>query len=162
MQDRATFGAGCFWHVEAAFREIAGVRSTRVGYAGGQRANPTYEQVCRHDTGHAEVVEVTFDPEQVSYGRLLTEFWTMHDPTQVNRQGPDIGSNYRSIILVHDSEQRELAEASRAALAERSPKPIATEIVDAGPFWEAEDYHQQYFEKRGISSCAFTVMNPVG
>ena len=155
----ATFGAGCFWHVEAAFREIEGVTATRVGYSGGFVENPTYEQVCRHDTGHAEVVEVTFDPEKVSYGRLLGEFWMMHDPTQVNRQGPDVGSNYRSVVFVHDDDQRALAEASRDALAERSPRPIATEIVDAVAFYAAEDYHQRYFEKQGISSCAVTVMN---
>ena len=154
-----TFGAGCFWHVEAAFREIEGVTATRVGYAGGYVEDPTYEQVCRHDTGHAEVVEVRFDPAIVSYGRLLGEFWMMHDPTQVNRQGPDVGSNYRSVILVHDDEQRALAEASRSALAERSPRPIATEIIEATTFYPAEDYHQRYFEKQGISSCAVTVMN---
>jgi peptide-methionine (S)-S-oxide reductase len=160
--DKATFGAGCFWHVEAKFREIPGVISTRVGYAGGITPNPTYEQVCRHTTGHAEVVEITFDPDQVSYGRLLTEFWMMHDPTQVDRQGPDIGSNYRSIILAHDDGQRALAEAAKAGLGDRSPKPIATEIADAGTFYEAEDYHQQYFEKKGIASCAVTVMNAAG
>jgi len=133
-----------------------------VGYAGGSVANPTYEQVCSHSSGHAEVVEVEFDPGQVSFGRLLTEFWIMHDPTQLNRQGPDVGSNYRSIIITHDPGQHELAEASKTALAERSPKPIVTEIEDATVFWPAEDYHQQYFEKKGISSCAVTVMNPVG
>jgi peptide-methionine (S)-S-oxide reductase len=159
---KATFGAGCFWHVEAGFREIPGVTSTRVGYAGGSVDNPTYEEVCTHRTGHAEVVEVSFDPERVSYGHLLTEFWTMHDPTQLNRQGPDIGANYRSIIISADAEQKEMAEASKEALQERAPKPIVTEISDAVPFWPAEDYHQQYFEKKGISSCAVTVMNPVG
>ena len=156
----ATFGAGCFWHVESAFREIEGVTATRVGYAGGFVENPTYEMVCRHDTGHAEVVEVKFDPSQVSYGRLLAEFWAMHDPTQVNRQGPDVGSNYRSIILTHDEDQLALAEASRDKLAERTSRPIATEIVEATTFYLAEDYHQQYYEKQGISSCAVTVMNP--
>jgi peptide-methionine (S)-S-oxide reductase len=160
--EKATFGGGCFWHVEAAFREIPGVVSTRVGYAGGHTANPTYEDVCSHTTGHAEVVEVTYDPEQVTYGRLLAEFWALHDPTQLNRQGPDIGSNYRSIVLVHDADQRALAEASRDALAERSPRPIVTEIEDAREFWPAEDYHQQFYEKRGVSSCAVTVMNPAG
>ncbi|MCJ7832021.1 MAG: peptide-methionine (S)-S-oxide reductase MsrA [Actinobacteria bacterium] len=160
--DKATFGAGCFWHVEAAFREIPGVTGTRVGYAGGQVDDPSYEEVCSHRTGHAEVVEVEFDPEQVSYGHLLAEFWTMHDPTQLNRQGPDIGANYRSIIIAHDDDQRALAEASKVALAERSPRPIVTEIIGEVSFWPAEDYHQQYFEKKGISSCAVTVMNPVG
>src|SRR3990170_6228859 len=121
---KATFGAGCFWHVEAAFREIPGVTSTRVGYAGGITQNPTYEDVCSRTTGHAEVVEVEFDPEQVSYGRLLGEFWTSHDPTQLNRQGPDIGSNYRSIILVHDPEQRALAEASKQAAQGGTRKPV--------------------------------------
>jgi len=158
---RATFGAGCFWHVEAGFREIPGVISTRVGYAAGTTRNPSYEEVCRHTTGHAEVVEVTYDPDQVSYGRLLAEFWAMHDPTQLNRQGPDIGSNYRSIILVHDEEQRTFAESTKAAVGERASKPVVTEIVDADEFYAAEDYHQQYFEKKGISSCAVTVMNPV-
>ena len=158
---KATFGAGCFWHVEAAFRQIPGVIGTRVGYAGGGVDDPTYEEVCSHTTGHAEVVEVEYDPEQVSYGHLLAEFWTMHDPTQLNRQGPDIGTNYRSIIIAQDDEQRTLAEASRASLSARSPRPIVTEVIDAVPFWPAEDYHQQYFEKKGISSCAVTVMNPV-
>ena len=155
---KATFGAGCFWHVEAGFREIEGVQATRVGYAGGSVANPSYEQVCSHTTGHAEVVEVTYDPEQVSYGRLLAEFWAMHDSTQLNRQGPDIGTNYRSIIIVHDADQRALAEATKAAVQERTPRPVVTEIIDEVPFWPAEDYHQQYFEKQGISSCAVTVM----
>lgn len=158
---KATFGAGCFWHVEAAFRQIPGVIGTRVGYAGGGVDDPTYEEVCSHTTGHAEVVEVEYDPEQVSYGHLLAEFWTMHDPTQLNRQGPDIGTNYRSIIIAQDDEQRALAEASRASLSASSPRPIVTEVIDAAPFWPAEDYHQQYFEKKGISSCAVTVMNPV-
>jgi peptide-methionine (S)-S-oxide reductase len=158
---KATFGAGCFWHVEAAFRAIPGVTATTVGFEGGATKNPSYKEVCRHDTGHAEVVQVEFDPEQVSYSRLLTEFFTEHDPTQFHRQGPDIGSQYRSIILFHDDEQRELAEASRDALQERTSKPITTEIVPAGEFYRAEDYHQQYFEKQGISSCAVTVMNPV-
>jgi len=158
---KATFGAGCFWHVEAGFRKVEGVLGTRVGYAGGSVENPTYEDVCLHRSGHAEVVEVEFDPDKVSYGHLLAEFWTMHDPTQLNRQGPDIGPNYRSIIITHDDEQRALAEASKQALAERSPKPIVTEVIDAVPFWAAEDYHQQYFEKKGISSCAVTVMDPV-
>ncbi|MEX0832269.1 MAG: peptide-methionine (S)-S-oxide reductase MsrA [Actinomycetota bacterium] len=155
----ATFGAGCFWHVEAAFRAIPGVTGTVVGFAGGTTKNPSYKEVCRDDTGHAEVVRVEFDPEQVSYGRLLTEFWTEHDPTQWHRQGPDVGSQYRSIILYHDDEQRDLAEASRDTLQEGSPRPIVTEIEPAGEFYPAEDYHQQYYEKQGIASCAATVMN---
>lgn len=157
---RATFGAGCFWHVEAAFRAIDGVTATRVGYAGGFVEDPTYEMVCNDTTGHAEVVEVEFDPEQVSFGRLLTEFWTNHDPTQLNRQGPDIGVQYRSLIFVHDAEQRALAEASRRALQARTHRPIVTAIEDAPTFYPAEEYHQRYYEKRGISTCAVTMMDP--
>src|SRR5207244_7741981 len=145
-------------HVEAAFRAIPGVTATTVGFAGGATKNPSYNEVCRHDTGHAEVVQVEFDPAQVSYSRLLTEFWTEHDPTQFHRQGPDIGSQYRSIVLFHNDEQREEAEASRDALQEGTSKPITTEIVPAAEFYPAEDYHQQYYEKMGISSCAVTVM----
>lgn len=157
---KATFGAGCFWHVESAFRAIPGVTATTVGFEGGATKNPSYKEVCRHDTGHAEVVQVEFDPSQVSFGRLLAEFWSEHDPTQLNRQGPDIGSQYRTMVLFHDDEQRELAEASRDALQERTSKPIVTEIIPAGDFYPAEEYHQQYYEKQGISSCAVTVMNP--
>jgi len=149
----ATFGAGCFWGVEAAFRRLDGVMKTRVGYAGGGVDHPTYKQVCSDRTGHAEVVEVTYDPDQVSYEQLLAVFWAEHDPTQVNRQGPDIGSQYRSVIFVHDAEQRAAAEASRARVQERLTRPVATSIEDAPPFWEAEDYHQQYLEKRGLASC---------
>ena len=149
----ATFGAGCFWGVEAAFRRLDGVSKTRVGYAGGGVDNPTYKQVCSDRTGHAEVVEVTYDPDQVPYEQLLAVFWAEHDPTQVNRQGPDIGSQYRSVIFVHDAEQRAAAEASRARVQERLSRPVATSIEDAPPFWEAEDYHQQYLEKRGLASC---------
>jgi peptide-methionine (S)-S-oxide reductase len=152
-EQRATFGAGCFWGVEAAFRRIEGVTGTRVGYAGGGVENPTYQQVCSDRTGHAEVVEVTFDPERVPYEQLLAVFWAEHDPTQVNRQGPDFGSQYRSVIFVHDAEQRAAAEASRARVQERLTRPVATSIEDAPPFWEAEDYHQQYLEKRGLASC---------
>jgi len=149
----ATFGAGCFWGVEAAFRRLEGVTKTRVGYAGGGVENPTYKQVCSDRTGHAEVVEVTYDPEKVPYEQLLAVFWAEHDPTQVNRQGPDVGSQYRSVIFVHDAEQRAAAEASRSRLQEGLPRPVATTIEDAPPFWEAEDYHQQYLEKRGLASC---------
>jgi peptide-methionine (S)-S-oxide reductase len=152
-EKKATFGAGCFWGVEAAFRRTQGVTGTKVGYAGGKVDNPTYEQVCSDTTGHAEVVEVTFDPEQVPYEQLLTIFWLEHDPTQLNRQGPDVGSQYRSVIFVHDEEQRAAAEASREAVEARFTRPVVTTIEDAPPFWEAEDYHQQYLEKRGLASC---------
>ena len=151
--EKATFAAGCFWGVEAAFRRMEGVLKTRVGYAGGGVENPTYKQVCSDRTGHAEVVEVTYDDELVPYERLLAVFWAEHDPTQVNRQGPDVGSQYRSVIFVHDPEQRAAAEASRARVQERLTRPVATTIEDAPPFWEAEDYHQQYLEKRGLASC---------
>jgi peptide-methionine (S)-S-oxide reductase len=152
---KATFAAGCFWGVEAAFRNVEGVISTRVGYTGGHVANPTYEQVCSDRTGHAEAVEVEFDPERVSYEQLLSVFWENHDPTQRNRQGPDVGSQYRSAIFWHDGEQRTAAELSRAA-EERSGRhrgAIVTEITEAAPFYEAEDYHQQYLEKRGLATC---------
>jgi peptide-methionine (S)-S-oxide reductase len=150
---KATFGAGCFWGVEAAFRRLDGVEQTRVGYAGGGVENPTYEQVCYSDTGHAEVVEVTYDDEKIPYEQLLSIFWAEHDPTQLNRQGPDVGAQYRSAIFVHDAEQRAAAEASRDRVQERLSRPVVTQIEDAPPFWEAEDYHQQYLEKRGLASC---------
>jgi peptide-methionine (S)-S-oxide reductase len=153
VEKKATFGAGCFWGVEAAFRQIEGVTQTRVGYAGGTLDNPTYEDVCSHTTGHAEVVEVTYDPEQVSYQDLLEVFWHKHDPTQLNRQGWDIGDNYRSVIFFHDDEQHEAAVASKAREQAGWSKPIVTQIEPAQSFWEAEDYHQQYLEKRGRSSC---------
>ena len=149
----ATFGAGCFWGVEAAFRQLDGVTGTRVGYAGGHLENPTYEDVCSHTTGHAEVVEVTYDPAEISYDDLLQVFWRKHDPTQVNRQGWDVGDNYRTVIFVHDEEQRAAAEASKQAEQANHRKPIATQIEPAQTFYEAEDYHQQYLEKRGQSSC---------
>jgi len=150
---QATFGAGCFWGVEAAFRQLEGVEATRVGYAGGQLDNPTYEDVCSHTTGHAEVVEVTYDPERVSYEQLLDVFWHKHDPTQLNRQGWDVGDQYRSVVFVHDDEQREAAERSKESEQPRYRKPIVTQIEPAPTFYEAEDYHQQYLEKRGRSSC---------
>jgi peptide-methionine (S)-S-oxide reductase len=150
---KATFGAGCFWGVEAAFRQLEGVEATRVGYAGGQLDNPTYEDVCSHATGHAEVVEVTYDPERVSYEQLLDVFWHKHDPTQLNRQGWDVGDQYRSVVFVHDEEQREAAERSKESEQPRYRKPIVTQIEAAPTFYEAEDYHQQYLEKRGRSSC---------
>ena len=153
MEAKATFGAGCFWGVEAAFRRLDGVSATAVGYAGGSVPNPTYEQVCAHATGHAEVVEVTFDPEQVPYEQLLAVFWAEHDPTQLNRQGPDVGDQYRSVVFVYDAEQRAAAEASRARVQERLSRPVVTQIEDAPAFWPAEDYHQRYLEKRGLASC---------
>lgn len=153
--ETATFGAGCFWGVEAAFRQIKGVSATAVGYAGGVVDNPTYQQVCTDRTGHAEVVQVTYDPAQVSYETLLQVFWENHDPTTLNRQGPDVGSQYRSAVFYHSPEQQTAAIASRDALQQtgRLRGPIVTEIVPAQPFWPAEDYHQQYLEKRGLSTC---------
>jgi peptide-methionine (S)-S-oxide reductase len=139
--------------VEAAFRQLDGVTATRVGYAGGQLENPTYEDVCSHTTGHAEVVEVTYDPAEISYDDLLQVFWHKHDPTQVNRQGWDIGDSYRTVIFVHDEEQRAAAEASKQEEQANHRAPIATQIEPAQTFYEAEDYHQQYLEKRGRSSC---------
>jgi len=150
---KATFGAGCFWGVEAAFRQIEGVTATRVGYAGGTLDNPTYEDVCSHTTGHAEVVEVTYDPDQVSYDELLDVFWHKHDPTQLNRQGWDIGDNYRSVVFFHEDEQREAALRSKAEEQANWRAPIVTQIEPAQTFYEAEDYHQQYLEKHGRSSC---------
>jgi len=153
LEKKATFGAGCFWGVEAAFRRLDGVTRTRVGYAGGGVDNPTYEQVCYSGTGHAEVVEVTFDDAKIPYEQLLAVFWAEHDPTQLNRQGPDIGDQYRSVVFVHDDEQRAAAEASKANVQARISRPVVTQVEDAQTFWEAEDYHQQYLEKRGLASC---------
>jgi peptide-methionine (S)-S-oxide reductase len=149
----ATFGAGCFWGVEADFRAIDGVVDATSGYAGGTTANPTYEQVCSDRTGHAEVVRVRYDPARVSYATLLDEFWKMHDPTQMNRQGPDVGTQYRSVIFYYTPEQKAEAEASKAALeaSKRYDRPIATSIEPAPPFYPAEGYHQRYFEKRGAA-----------
>ena len=155
MSEKATFAAGCFWGVEATFRQLKGVISTQVGYTGGDIASPTYKQVCADTTGHAEAVEVTFDPASISYDDLLKVFWENHDPTQVNRQGPDFGTQYRTAIFYHTPEQKQLAERSKRALDEnhRFSKPIATNIVPATEFWRAEEYHQQYLEKRGLSTC---------
>ncbi len=153
MEEKATFAAGCFWGVEDAFRQVEGVLSTRVGYIGGRTENPTYEQVCTDRTGHAEAVEVTYDSEKRSYGDLLEVFWSNHDPTTPNRQGPDIGSQYRSAIFVHDEDQRVAALESKAKAQPRFRRPIVTEVVTAPTFYEAEDYHQQYYEKTGVSTC---------
>ncbi|HEX9759698.1 MAG TPA: peptide-methionine (S)-S-oxide reductase MsrA [Candidatus Acidoferrales bacterium] len=153
--EKATFGAGCFWGVEAAFRQVKGVKATAVGYAGGSVNNPTYEQVCTDRTGHAEVVQVDFDPAEVSYDDLLEVFWGNHDPTQLNRQGPDVGAQYRSVIFFHSPEQETAARASKEKLASsgRYRQPIVTGIDPAPEFWRAEEYHQQYLEKRGLSHC---------
>jgi peptide-methionine (S)-S-oxide reductase len=154
---KATFGAGCFWGVEAAFRQLDGVTKTEVGYEGGSLENPTYEDVCSHTTGHAEVVEVTYDPEQISYEQLLGVFWAKHNPTQLNRQGWDVGDQYRSVIFFHDDEQREIATRSKAEEQTRQRKQVVTLVEPAQTFYPAEDYHQQYLEKRGRSSCTATL-----
>jgi len=155
MQEIATFGAGCFWGIEAAFRRVPGVLDAAVGYSGGRTENPSYQDVCADTTGHAEVVQVTFDPERLSYDQLLDVFWTIHDPTQVNRQGPDYGKQYRTVIFFHSPEQEAAAKKSKQALeaSGKLRRPVATEITPAGPFWRAEEYHQRYLEKRGAASC---------
>ena len=144
----ATFGAGCFWQVEQAFRELDGVVETAVGYEGGTTESPTYEQVCSGTTGHAEVCRVTFDPGRISYGELLDVFWRIHDPTQLNRQGPDVGDQYRTVIFTHSPEQEREASASRERVAARLDRPVATSIEPATGFWRAEEYHQCYLDKR--------------
>jgi peptide-methionine (S)-S-oxide reductase len=158
---KAYFAAGCFWGVEAAFREIPGVTATAVGYMGGKTEQPTYRQVCSHTTGHAEAVEVTYDPEKVSYEDLLNIFWENHDPTQLNRQGPDVGDQYRTGIFYTTPEQEQAARASKERLAQsgRYRRPIVTEITAAPTFWMAEDYHQQYLEKRGMASCHVSLVH---
>ena len=155
MTEIATFGAGCFWGIEAAFRRVPGVVDATVGYSGGHTENPTYKDVCTDETGHAEVVQVTFDTAKVSYEQLLNTFWQIHDPTQMNRQGPDYGSQYRTAIFFHSPEQEAAAKKSKAALeaSGRLRRPVATEITAAGPFYPAEEYHQRYLEKRGAASC---------
>lgn len=155
MTALATFGAGCFWGVEETFRTTEGVEDATSGYMGGHVDNPTYEQVCTDTTGHAEVVQVEFDPEKVSYDALLEVFWSNHDPTTLDRQGPDHGRQYRSVIFYHDEAQREAAERSLEALdaSDRFSDPIVTEVEPAKAFWRAEDYHQRYLQKRGLSSC---------
>lgn len=152
---RASFAAGCFWGVEEAFRNLNGVLSTTVGYMGGDFENPTYEDVCRGGTGHAETVEVVYDPSAISYNELLAVFWNNHDPTTPDRQGPDVGSQYRSVIFYYDDEEKRLALASKEEVQKRFPMDIVTEIVPATTFYRAEDYHQQYLAKRGRKSCRF-------
>jgi peptide-methionine (S)-S-oxide reductase len=155
MTELATFAAGCFWGVEVKFRAIPGVVDAEVGYSNGHMENPTYKDVCTDETGHAEVVQVAFDPEKVSYETLVEAFWQMHDPTQVNRQGPDFGKQYRTAIFTHSPEQEAIAKQSKAALeaSKKFSPPIATEITPAGKFYRAEEYHQRYLEKRGMANC---------
>jgi peptide-methionine (S)-S-oxide reductase len=153
VTEKATFGAGCFWGVEVALRNVPGVTDTAVGYMGGTADNPTYEQVCTDRTGHAEVVQVEYDPDEVSYEQLLDTFWEKHDPTQMNRQGPDVGSQYRSVVFFHTPEQQEQALASKARIQADSADPVVTEIEPASDFWRAEEYHQQYLVKRGVATC---------
>ena len=154
-QEKATFGAGCFWGVEVAFRQVPGVTEAVAGYLGGTLPNPTYKDVCTGQTGHAEVVEVTYDPDRVSYDDLLNVFWSSHDPTTLNRQGPDVGTQYRSAIFYHDETQKQAAVASKEALIKsgRFPRPVVTEITPTSTFYRAEEYHQRYLEKRGLASC---------
>lgn len=151
----ATFGAGCFWHVEEAFRKVKGVVNTTVGYSGGNIENPAYEDVCTGKTGHAEVVRVEYDPSKISYERLLDVFWDIRNPTQLNRQGPDVGTQYRSVIFYHNEEQKKAAIKSKEKLQSSGKyrKPIATEVKPAQPFYMAEEYHQRYLEKRGVKVC---------
>lgn len=153
VREIATFAAGCFWNVEEAFRHLPGVVATRVGYTGGRMPAPTYEDVCTDETGHAEAVEVTYDPSRVTYEQLLKTFWEMHDPTQVNRQGPDVGTQYRSAIFTHSPEQERAAQKSKEDIAQSGAHgaPIVTEVVPAEEFYEAEEYHQRYLEKQGRS-----------
>ena len=152
---KATFAAGCFWHVEEVFSKVPGVISTAVGYEGGDTENPTYKDVCTDQTGHAEAIEVTYDPSKVSYEDLLDVFWGIHDPTTVNRQGPDVGTQYRSAIFYHDREQEEQAKNSKEKLdrSGKYKKPIVTQIIPASRFWRAEEYHQQYLAKNNLKSC---------
>ena len=156
MLEKAIFGAGCFWGIEAAFRQVPGVREALVGYSGGHTTHPTYREVCSGQTGHAEVVEVEYDPEEVSYDALLDVFWQIHNPTTLNRQGPDIGTQYRSAIFTLDDRQAAAATESKAKVAASGqfPRPIVTEITEASPFYRAEEYHQRYFEKHGVTGCS--------
>lgn len=153
--EKATFAAGCFWGVESAFRQLKGVKSAQVGYTGGTLPNPTYKSVCAGNTGHAEALEIEFDPSEISYEKLVEFFFRMHDPTTLNRQGPDIGLQYRSAIFYHSPEQKAVAEAVKEKVAKsgKYKNPIVTQILPAGPFYRAEEYHQRYFEKNGLPSC---------
>ncbi len=152
---KATFGAGCFWGVEASFRQLPGVLEAAAGYEGGKLDNPTYRDVCTDMTGHAEVVEIDYDPEKIRYEELLEAFFGLHDPTQLNRQGPDWGTQYRSVVFFHTPEQQAAAQAfiERLTAEKRFSKPIVTQVVPAETFWRAEEYHQRYLEKRGLASC---------
>jgi peptide-methionine (S)-S-oxide reductase len=154
---KATFAAGCFWGVEETFRKLDGVLETTVGYTGGHTVNPTYEDVCTDKTGHAEVVDITFDPDVISYRELLKVFFANHNPTTLNRQGPDVGTQYRSAIFYHDEQQKQEAEQMKRELDQSGTytDPIVTEIVKAGPYYLAEDYHQKYLLKRGMDACHF-------
>jgi len=153
--EKATFGAGCFWGVEAAFQKINGVTKTTVGYMGGDLKNPTYEQVCTDKTGHAEVIQIIYDSNQISYEKLLETFWEIHDPTQLNRQGPDVGKQYRSVIFYHNNKQKMIAEESKKQIQKKYSKEIVTEISPAREFYPAEEYHQKYLQKQGRTSCRF-------
>jgi peptide-methionine (S)-S-oxide reductase len=155
MMEKATFAEGCFWGVESSFRQVAGVLDAVVGYTGGTTESPSYRDVCTGRTGHAEAVEVSFDPAKVTYEKLLDHFWTSHDPTTLNRQGPDHGTQYRSAIFFHSPEQEAAAKASKERLEASGSlrRPIVTQIAPAATFWRAEDYHQRYFEKQGINAC---------
>jgi peptide-methionine (S)-S-oxide reductase len=159
--ETATFGAGCFWGVEYVYRRVPGVTDVRVGYSGGTTPNPTYEEVCSHTTGHAEVAQVDFDPERVTFDQLLEVFWAMHDPTQVDRQGPDIGDQYRSVVFTHSADQQAAAEASKERAQARFDRPIATEILPLQAFYPAEDYHQAYYEKNGHTPYCHVVPTAV-
>lgn len=151
--ETATLAAGCFWHVEEAFREVKGVLSTTVGYIGGNMKNPSYEAVCSDETGHAEAVEIIFDPSIISYSKILEIFWSIHNPTQINRQGHDFGTQYRSAIFYHSEQQRKEALTSKEKEQKKHDKPLATQIVPATAFYRAEDYHQQYHHKKGLKTC---------
>lgn len=153
--EKATFGAGCFWGIEEALRKIKGIEKTTVGYMGGTLKNPTYEDVCTDKTGHAEIVQIEFNPKEISYDELLEIFWNIHDPTQLNRQGPDFGTQYRSVIFYHNDRQKKIAEKSKNKLikSQKFSKPIVTEITKAGEFYKAEEYHQRYLQKKGLTSC---------
>jgi peptide-methionine (S)-S-oxide reductase len=153
--EKACFGAGCFWHVEAEFRKVKGVIETAVGFVGGRLKNPSYRDVCSHETGHAEVCLVEFNPEEVSYSKLLDVFWRIHNPTQLNRQGPDIGDQYRSVILYYDDKQKKLALESKEKEQKKYKQAIVTQIVPASKFYRAEEYHQRYLEKNKLAVCGF-------